>query len=100
MRLYEQLLRAHPTSREGTQGRVALAALLVDTSPSRAASLYEDHLRAHPGSPDEEAAMVGRARALQRLGRRADERRQWEQLLARHPDSLHATAARARLDAP
>ena len=44
-----------------------------------------------------EEARVGRALALQKLGRRAEEREAWTQLLLRHPHSVQEERARARL---
>ncbi len=100
MRLYGDLIGRHPASREALQARVSLGRLLLDRheDPARAARLFQDYLRRAPGAPDEEAALVGLARAFQSLGRRDDERGAWERLLARHPGSLHAETARARID--
>jgi TolA-binding protein len=101
MRLYGDLIGHHPASREALQARVSLGRLLLDRheDPARAARLFQDYLHRAAGAPDEEAALVGLARAYQSLGRRSEERAAWERLLARHPGSLHAETARARIDA-
>jgi hypothetical protein len=49
------------------------------------------------GVMSEEAA-AGRALALQRLGRTAEERQAWQELLKRYPDSINAERARKRLE--
>lgn len=101
VRLYGDLIGHHPASREALQARVSLGRLLLDRreDPARAARLFQDYLRRAPGAPDEEAALVGLARAYQSLGRRDAERGAWERLVARHPGSLHAETARGRIDA-
>ena len=44
-------------------------------------------------------ARLGRARALDGLGRSGDARRAWKEFLDRHPGSINADRARARLTA-
>ena len=67
-----------------------------DGQPAEALSMFQAYLDANDSALREEA-MVGRARALMRLSRAADERRAWGALLQSYPGSVHAERARARL---
>jgi len=99
--LYRELLATFPGSREATATRVTLGRLLLDRIGDAGGSLalFDAYLAGSPAGTLAEEARVGRALALGRLGRSAEERAAWEDLLARHPDSVHAPRARARLDA-
>lgn len=99
-RLYRVLQRTYPSSREAAVSRVTLGRLLLDGLGEASAALpeFDRYLAAHPGGVLAEEARVGRALALGRLGREAEERAAWRDLLAHHPDSLHADRARSRLE--
>lgn len=99
-RMYRTLQRAHPSSREASVSRVTLGRLLLDGRGSPAAALeqFDRYLASHPAGVLAEEARVGRALALGRLGRREEERGAWRDLLAHHPDTLHAERARRALE--
>jgi hypothetical protein len=69
--------------------------LLDDGDAPGALRSFDDYLRR--GGPLGEDVMLGRALALQRLGRADDESAAWSALLASYPASVHATRARRRL---
>lgn len=100
--LYRALEAHHPGAAETSAARVSLGRMLLDRGgdPAGALAEFDGYLKGTPrdGTLAEEAR-VGRALALQRLGRAADERRAWQDLLEQHPASLYADRARARLTA-
>jgi len=99
VRLYRELQRRYPESREAQASRVTLGQLLLDTkNDKQALGEFDGYLSGSKGSVSEEA-QVGRARALGRLGRTAEERAAWQELLQRYPSSVHAPEARTRLKA-
>lgn len=80
--------------------RVAFGRLLLDRfgDPDAALSQFESYVRRYPDGTLAEEARVGRAQSLGQLGRRADERGAWEDLITHHPESPHVGRARTRLD--
>jgi hypothetical protein len=100
-RLYDELHRGFAGTREEIVARALHGQLLLDRvgSPIRALALFEGYLATEPTGTLAEEVRVGRARALERLGRSDDERAAWLELLRAHPTSVHAAAARARLSA-
>lgn len=98
--LYRRLQHEHPTSAESQASRVSLGRLLLDKQGDATGALeqFDAYLKgeATDGALAEEAR-IGRALALQRLGKKRDERRAWEELVAKHPQSLYVTRARERL---
>jgi hypothetical protein len=100
-RLYGELRRWFPGTREEIVARALHAQLLLDRlgNPARALALFEGYLDAEPGGTLAEEARLGRARAFERLGRPSEERSAWLELLRAHPRSVHAAGARARLSA-
>jgi TolA-binding protein len=98
--LYTQLARTYPGSREETTARVLLGRLILDrgAEPAQALTLFTSYLDVSPGGTLAEEARLGRALALTRLGSPKEERLAWQELLAFHPNSIHAERARKRLD--
>jgi tetratricopeptide (TPR) repeat protein len=99
LRLYRELARRYPDSPEAQLSNATVGRMLLDGDNPQAALDAFDRYLAQGGNLSEEA-LVGRALALQKLGRQAEERAAWEALLRAHPSSIHAARARARLAAP
>jgi outer membrane protein assembly factor BamD (BamD/ComL family) len=96
--LYQELSRRYPGSREELTGRIVVAQLSMDRhKPAEALKQFDSYLTSSPNGTLAEEARVGRAAALASLGRPADEREAWQELLRRHPASVHAQRARDRL---
>ena len=71
--------------------------LLLDRGdPAGALASFESYLATGSGELGEEA-MVGRATALERLGRTAQAAGAWQALLAAYPETPFAAHARSRL---
>jgi TolA-binding protein len=88
----------YPTSREAQVSRAIMGRLLLDRGdPAGALAKFQDYLAAGSGQLAEEA-MVGRATALERLGKPEEAARAWGALVAAFPDSPYAAHARARLE--
>ena len=100
-RLYDDLAARFPGSREEVVARVLHGQLLLDEMHDAASALrwFDRYLASEPGGALAEEARLGRAQALQLRGSRDGERAAWEELLRKHPASVHAGAARARLGA-
>ena len=101
IKLYQRLQREHRGSREAQVSHVALGRLLLDerNKPRKALAQFDAYLsKSKKGSLAEEAS-VGRALALRELGRADAEREAWQQVLDRFPRTVHASKARARLEA-
>jgi TolA-binding protein len=97
--LYKELVGNHATSAEATAARAMLGRMYLDDGDAgQALSAFDGYLATGAGSLREEA-MVGRARALERLGRSAEEHAAWGALLERFPQTIHAERARGRLAA-
>jgi hypothetical protein len=99
LHLYDDLAARFPGSREEIVARVLHGQLLLDERHDAPAALrwFDRYLGSAPDGSLAEEARLGRAQALQALGWRDEERAAWEQLLGKHPASVHAPAARARL---
>jgi hypothetical protein len=99
-RLYTELERSFPGSSEELVARVLLGRLLLDRldDPRGALAQFDSYL----ASPDHDAlgeeALIGRALALERLGRHREERSAWEMLMGVHPKSSYAEPARTRIE--
>jgi TolA-binding protein len=95
-RTYRTLQRMYGSSREAAVSRVTLGRLLLSSRGDAAGALeqFDHYLRAQPAGVLAEEARVGRAMSLEHLGRTEDARAAWRDLLASHPDSLHADRAR------
>ena len=98
LRRYADLRRAYPGSRAELTARVVAGDLLLAEGPTRdALASFDSYLATSPTGTLAEEALVGRASALSRLGRRGEEREAWTRLLREHPDSVQGARARRRL---
>src|SRR6185503_13345034 len=93
-RLYDDLAARFPGSREEIVARVLHGQLLLDEMHDAPSALrwFERYLAREPGGALAEEARLGRAQALQLRGSRDGERAAWEELLRKHPASVHAGA--------
>jgi outer membrane protein assembly factor BamD (BamD/ComL family) len=96
-RLYRALQASFPASEEARLAWLSLADLYLSRGRALEALTEFDGYLASGDAVLEEEALVGRARALARLGARAKERATWKELLAKHPRSAYAWRARQRL---
>jgi hypothetical protein len=100
MQLYRRLQRQFPGSPEEATSTYTVGRLLYDSGEdtSEALDLFNRYLAESPNGTLAEEARVGRALALQRMGRSSEERQAWLDLLSAHPRSVHADRARRRLE--
>ena len=72
---------------------------MLDTlgRPADALAGFSAYLDADPRGTLSEEALVGRAQALQELGRNSEMRDAWRSLLERFPESVHAPAAQRQI---
>ncbi|MDX2050870.1 MAG: tetratricopeptide repeat protein [Polyangiaceae bacterium] len=98
VRVFRQLQRQHPSSPEAGASRLSLARLLMEhtNDPGGALLQFEAYLKS--GGPLEQEALVGQALALDRLGRPAEARGAWRQVLRRYPGSTYAKQARLKVE--
>lgn len=88
----------YPTSREAQASRAIIGRLLLDRGdPQGALAKFDAYLAAGSGQLGEEA-MIGRATALDRLGRNDEALRAWSALVTAFPETSFAAHARARLE--
>lgn len=93
---YRGLIARYPGSAEAPASLVALGRMLLDDGDAPGAlRCFDDYLRRGGGLGED--VMLGRALALQHLGRSDDESAAWSALLASYPGSVHAMRARRRL---
>jgi hypothetical protein len=100
--VYRELQQSFRGSAEELLSRVVLGRLLLDRlgDPSAALTQFESYLASPSQGSLREEALVGRAVALGRLGRAAEERSAWGALLEAYPRSTSAARARARMAVP
>jgi TolA-binding protein len=97
---YRDLQASFPGSPEEIVSRVTLGRLMLDRlGDARGALVQFDSYLANPthGALREEA-LIGRALALGRLHRQAEEKGAWAALVSAYPKSAYAERARARLE--
>jgi len=99
VRLYGDLARRFPQSAEALNAHAILARLLLDRGDAAGALVHFDAYLASGARSLREESMVGRALALERLGRASDEAAAWNALLDAYPQSVHAARARTRIAA-
>ena len=93
----------YPTSREAQVLRAIVGRVLLDRGdPTGALARFDSSLAAGGGELGELAheSMVGRATALDRLGRTDEATKAWSALVASFPDTPYAAHVRARLEKP
>jgi len=101
--LYQRIEQRFEGSPSAAVAQIAVGTLLLevpsDGGRSRRSALTEfDHyLASEPGGALREEALVGRARALESLGERAQALAAWRSFLDLYPRSLQASAARSHL---
>jgi TolA-binding protein len=97
--LYQSLQARYPSSSESQLSRALLAQLLLDRgNPSQALAGFDRYLAGDAPVLSAEA-LVGRARALEQLGRTEQAASAWQQVQSRFPGSVHARLAATRLAA-
>jgi anti-sigma factor RsiW len=95
--LYHVLQEQFPGSAEADLSRVTLALLLLDGGDAQGAlSGFERYLAGSSRGLEAEA-LVGRARALGRLGRRDLEASAWQEVRRKYPRSIYGRQATDRL---
>lgn len=97
--LYRTLQSRYPSSSESELSRALLAQLLLDHGNPEAALAGFDRYLADGVPVLSAEALVGRARALERLGKLAQAAAAWRQVQSRFPGSVHARLAETRLAA-
>jgi TolA-binding protein len=98
---YRELLDKHGAAPEAAQARLALGRMLLDDGDAASAlPLFDGYLDSSANGAGElrEEAMVGRARAFEKLHRAGDERDAWKRVLSSYPQSIHTAHAEARLE--
>lgn len=97
--LYHLLQEQYPGSAEAELSRVTLATLLLNSGDASGALAGFERYLAGPSRALEAEALVGRARALARLGRTKLELTAWREVERRFPGSVYARQAAERLTA-
>jgi len=97
--LYRSLQSRFPSSSESEVSRALLAQLLLERgNPDAALAGFDRYLAADAPVLGAEA-LVGRARALEQLGKSAQAAAAWKEVQSRFPGSVHARLAATRLAA-
>jgi len=98
--LHRKLETTFPRSREAHTSYATLGRLLLDRGDARGALEAFDAYQAKGPGPLDEAVLVGRATAFERLGRDAEARATWSQLLRDFPDTPYREHAESKLTKP
>jgi hypothetical protein len=98
--LYKHLQGTFPGSTEAHVSRVSLGRVFLDRAGSPAAALaqFDGYLASGSQGALRHEALIGRALALQRMGRAREELAAWRSVLAAYPRTSHAPHARARIE--
>jgi TolA-binding protein len=97
--LYQSLRQQFPESSQALLASLSIGDLLFGLGdPAGAFAAYDSYLNHFPAGALTEEALFGRARCLARLGRTAEERQTWEELVLRYPRSVYRPAANRRLE--
>lgn len=94
--LYRSLLQTFPDSPEAHTALALLGRMLLDDGDDGDAVVEFDRYLQSKGVLEQDA-LVGRALALERLGRAADASQAWSAVLRAYPNSAHADRARIHL---
>jgi hypothetical protein len=94
---YRDLQARFPSATEARVSLVSIARLELGAQPAAALRHFDAYLAQSAHRTLAEEALFGRATALGRLGRKAQERAAWQELLARFPASVYASQAQSRL---
>jgi TolA-binding protein len=97
--LYRDLQTRYPSSSESELSRALLAQMLLDRGSPEAALAGFDRYLAEDAPVLGAEALVGRARALEQLGKTEQAVAAWKQVQSRFPGSVHARLAATRLAA-
>jgi hypothetical protein len=97
--LYHLLQDQFAGTSEAELSRVTLALLLLDSGDAQGALVGFERYLAGGSSGLEAEALVGRARALGRLGRRDLEAKAWQEVQRKYPRSIYGRQADERLSA-
>jgi TolA-binding protein len=97
--LYHLLQDQFPGSPEADLSRVTLSLLLLDSGDAQGALSGFERYLAGASRGLEAEALVGRARALGRLGRRDQEAAAWREVQRKYPGSIYGRQASERLAA-
>ena len=97
--LYRALQNRYPNSAESALSAALLAQLQLDRGSPEAALLGFDRYLAADSPVLSAEALVGRARALEQLGKSAQAAAAWREVQGRFPGSVHARLAATRLAA-
>lgn len=95
--LYRTLQSRYPNSSESELSRAMLAQMLLDRGNPEAALAGFDRYLADDSPVLSAEALVGRARALEQLGKSTQAMAAWRQVQSRFPGSVHARLAATRL---
>lgn len=96
--LHRRLQSQFPLSREAHASQATVGRLLLDRGDAAGALASFDAYQTHGSGAFDEPVMIGRATALERLGRSDDARAAWQALVVAFPDTpwrSHAEAQRA-----
>jgi TolA-binding protein len=99
MSLYRSLQSRYPSSSESELSRALLAQLQLDRGSPEAALAGFDRYLADGSRALGAEALVGRARALEQLGKTAQAAAAWREVQSRFSGSVHARLAATRLAA-
>jgi len=96
---YRALIAEYPASNEAQTSHVSLGLLLLDrkNDAQGARAELDAYLRNPANTSLREQSLVGKARALGKLGDRDGERATWRQLLREYPESIDSPTAHDRL---